>query len=29
MKIKINLREIYPYYKNDIWVEVEEELANR
>ncbi|TNJ65316.1 sigma-70 family RNA polymerase sigma factor [Paenibacillus hemerocallicola] len=27
MKIKINLREIYPYYKNDIWVEVEEELA--
>ncbi|MGG6311871.1 hypothetical protein [Paenibacillus macerans] len=28
MKIKINLREICPYYKTDIWVEVEEELAS-
>ncbi|MCU6708051.1 sigma-70 family RNA polymerase sigma factor [Paenibacillus sp. J5C_2022] len=27
MKIKINLREIYPYYQTDIWVEVEEEMA--
>ncbi|WP_145410729.1 RNA polymerase sigma factor [Paenibacillus xylanexedens] len=27
MKIKINLREIYPYYQTDIWVEVEEETA--
>lgn len=27
MKIKINLREIYPFYQTDIWVEVEEEMA--
>lgn len=27
MKVKVNLREIYPYYKTDIWVEVEEEVA--
>lgn len=27
MKIKINLREIYPFYQTDMWVEVEEETA--
>lgn len=27
MKIKINLREIYPFYTTDIWVDVEEETA--
>lgn len=28
MKIKVNLREIYPYYRTDIWVEVEEEVVS-
>lgn len=27
MKIKINLREIYPFYQTDIWVDVEEATA--
>ena len=27
MKVKINLREIYPFHETDIWVELEEELA--
>jgi RNA polymerase sigma-70 factor (ECF subfamily) len=27
MKLKVNLREIYPFYQTDVWVEVEEEMA--
>ncbi|WP_281426338.1 hypothetical protein [Paenibacillus agaridevorans] len=27
MKIKINLRKIYPFYQTDIWMEAEEATA--